>query len=116
MRFRRVHHVALNVTDVQEARAFYVDLLELSEIPRPDFGFPGLWLDLGDQQLHLFQSDDSPAHGQHFAFEVEDIESTLSDLAERGVKPVGRLDIPGAGRQAFIRDPFGNMIEINEPN
>ena len=116
MKFRRVHHVAVNVADVQEARRFYVELLGLPEMPRPDFGFPGVWLDAGEQELHLLQSDESPAHGQHFAFEVEDIEATLSDLATRGVKPVGRLDIPGAGRQAFIRDPFGNMIELNEPN
>jgi len=116
MKFRRLQHVALNITNVDEARKFYIDLLELPEVYRPDFGFPGLWLGLGDQTLHLLQVDDPPAHGQHFALQVDDIEATLDDLATRGLKPVGRLDIPGAGRQAFIRDPFGNMIELNEPN
>lgn len=116
MKFRRVHHVALNVADLQEARRFYVELLGLPERDRPDFGFPGVWLDAGEQEVHLLQSVESPARGQHFAFEVEDIEETLADLATRGVKPVGRLEIPGAGRQAFLRDPFGNVIELNEPN
>ena len=51
-----VHHVSINVSDV-DAAAFYVDRLGLAiHIPdRPDFGFPGAWLDAGNQQVHLIQ-------------------------------------------------------------
>ena len=36
------------------ARAFYVGVLGLEEVPRPPtFTFPGLWVAIGDRQLHL---------------------------------------------------------------
>lgn len=116
MKFLRLHHVALNIRDIDDARKFYVGCLGLPEVARPDFGFPGLWLGLGEQTLHLIPSDEVAAHGQHFALQVEDLEAALEDLASRGIHPEGRLDVPNAGRQAFVRDPFGNLIELNEPN
>src|SRR5258708_6704509 len=43
-----VHHVAINVDDVDEAIAFYTKTLGLTQrTDRPDFGFPGAWLDAG---------------------------------------------------------------------
>jgi len=54
-------------------------------------------------------------HGQHFAFGVDDIDGVCASLAERGVKVSKPMDIPGAGRQAFFRDPSGNLIELNQP-
>src|ERR1700729_4085824 len=41
---RGVHHVSLNVDDVDAALAFYTDRLGLVVRPdRPDFDFPGAW-------------------------------------------------------------------------
>ena len=48
-----IHHVAIQVADVAAARAFYVDVLGLEEIARPDFPVAGAWFKLGDQQLHI---------------------------------------------------------------
>ena len=45
-----IHHVSLNVADNERALEFYRDLLGLAELPRPDFGFPGSWLDAGAGQ------------------------------------------------------------------
>jgi catechol 2,3-dioxygenase-like lactoylglutathione lyase family enzyme len=48
-----VHHVSINVSDVDAALVFYVDRLGLvPRTDRPDFGFPGAWLDAGNQQIH----------------------------------------------------------------
>jgi catechol 2,3-dioxygenase-like lactoylglutathione lyase family enzyme len=48
-----VHHVSINVDDVDKALDFYVGTLGLVPRPdRPDFGFPGAWLNAGDQQVH----------------------------------------------------------------
>ena len=56
MRPLAVHHVSINVDDVEAALAFYTDLLGLSlRTDRPDFGFGGAWLDAGGQQVHLIE-------------------------------------------------------------
>jgi predicted enzyme related to lactoylglutathione lyase len=31
------------------------------------------------------------------------------------VKVSKPMTIPGAGRQAFFRDPSGNLVELNQP-
>ena len=36
-----IHHVSINVKDVDAAVAFYVGVLNLEVLDRPDLGFPG---------------------------------------------------------------------------
>ena len=116
MKLEGVHHVSLNVADVAAARRFYVEVLGLEEIPRPAFPFPGAWLRSGGQELHLIAQEGHQApEGQHFAFRVADVDAAAAELAARGVKVGGPIDVPGAGRQAFLRDPSGNLIELNQP-
>jgi glyoxylase I family protein len=116
MKLRGVHHVSLNVRDIAQATAFYTDVLGLELLPRPDLGFPGTWLGTGDQQIHLIEVDGHQApEGQHFAFRVEGIERVVQELVERGVKVSRVIPIPGGrGSQAFLRDPSGNLLELNE--
>ena len=53
-----LHHVSINVDDVDTALAFYVEVLGLKVRPdRPDFSFGGAWLDAGGQQIHLIEAD-----------------------------------------------------------
>lgn len=114
--FRGVHHVSINVDDLDRARSFYVEALGLEPLPRPDFGFPGLWLRCGSQEIHLIQVAGHVApRGQHFALRVDDIEAVCSELRRRGVEVSQVIDIPGAGRQVFFHDPAGNLIELNQP-
>jgi catechol 2,3-dioxygenase-like lactoylglutathione lyase family enzyme len=113
-----VHHVSLNVADVDEASHFYEDVLGLTRLERPDFGFPGAWFDTGRGQIHLLEVDGHTApDGQHFAFQVDDIEAVVASLVEKGIdiRPPSE-GIPGAGRQAFLKDPSGNLIELNQPD
>jgi glyoxylase I family protein len=110
-----LHHVSINVGDVPRARAFYVDVLGLVERDdRPDFAFAGAWLDAGGQQVHLIEGTAPPALGQHLALQVADIDRAVADVRAAGVevsdpKPVG------TGRQAFLADPDGNGVELNQP-
>jgi glyoxylase I family protein len=117
MKLRGVQHVALNVTDVEEAVRFYTDVLGCTVIAeRPDFGLAGAWLQAGEQQVHLALTADAPADSfQHFALEVDDLEGAMDDIRAAGwkVDPVPLM--PGAGHQAFLRDPSGNLIELNQP-
>ena len=112
-----VHHVSLNVADAATAERFYVDVLGLELLPRPDFGFPGSWLGLADgRQVHLIQVDDWEApKGQHFAFHVRDLDGVRGQLEDKGIKVSQVSEIMGVGRQCFFRDPCGNSIELNEP-
>lgn len=116
MHFGRIHHVSINVADVAASRRFYTEVLGLSSLPRPDLGFPGEWLDAGEQQIHLIEvADFQPPKGQHFALQVADIDETIAELAARGVEVSAPVEIDGVCRQAFFTDPTGNLIELNQP-
>lgn len=110
-----IHHVSINVTDTAAAIDFYTKVLGLVErTDRPDFSFRGAWLDLGGQQVHLLEIDVPSQKGQHFAMWVDDLDAAVEEIRSHGVtvsdpKPVG------TGRQAFLNDPSGNLVELNEP-
>ncbi len=118
MRIVGVHHVNLQVADVTAARAFYSDVLGLAEIDRPAFGVDWLWFQIGGQQLHIGEAKGHTGPDrQHFALQVENLDEVVSAIEQHGVK-VRRAGqtLPGAGVQVFLRDPSGNLIELNEPN
>jgi len=111
-----IHHVAICVRDSEEALVFYRDVLGLAVLPRPDFGFGGYWLDAGGQQVHLMQSEEARPRGDHCAIRVDDLDAAVNDIRAHGVT-VNPIDhMPGAGHQAFLHDPSGNFIELNQPD
>lgn len=116
---RGVDHVSLLVSDARQARDFYVEVLGLAELPRPDLGFPGAWLSLGGgQALHLLELPDPdpregrPAHGgrdRHVALRVSSTAPFADRLAARDLTHTRSR----SGRDAlFFRDPDGNAIEL----
>lgn len=115
----QIHHVSLIVADTARALAFYRDLLGLEVEPeRPDLGFPGAWLRLGGQQIHLLELPNPdpvsgrPAHGgrdRHLAVSVTDFEGLRARLETAGVA----ITLSRSGRRAlFCRDPDGNALEL----
>jgi glyoxylase I family protein len=114
MRPLAVHHVSINVDDVEAALTFYTDVLGLSRrADRPDFGFGGAWLDAGGQQVHLIEGAAPAALGQHFALLVDDLEGTIAELRDRAVEVSDPRPV-GSSRQAFLTDPTGNLIELHQ--
>lgn len=109
-----VHHVSINVDDVDTALGFYVDVLGLeARSDRPDFGFGGAWLDAGGQQVHLIEGQVPKGNGEHFALLVSDLDGAIEELRGREVR-VSDPSPVGTGRQAFLTDPAGNLIELHQ--
>jgi catechol 2,3-dioxygenase-like lactoylglutathione lyase family enzyme len=114
---KRLHHVALVVNDAAAAFAFYRDILGLQPVDRPDdAAMPGSWFQLGEGQLHLFEPPDPALNPPHFAIEVEDLASTVAAIRDRGYTVYDIEHTPGLGYQAFVIDPSGNPIELNQPD
>ena len=110
-----IHHVSINVKDVAAAENFYVDVLGMESLDRPDFGFPGAWLRAGEQEVHLMQMDSGPPlKEQHFAFKVADLDALRERLGQAGLQCSEPREIPGICRQAFTHDPSGNLVEFNQ--
>jgi glyoxylase I family protein len=110
-----VHHVSINVDDVATAVAFYTGVLGLERRDdRPDFGFDGAWLNAGAQQLHLIAGAVPNGVGQHFALRVADLDAAIDELRTQGIT-VSDASPVGTGRQAFVTDPAGNLVELHQP-
>lgn len=110
-----VQHVALVVTDLEAADRFYGEVLGLARLPRPDFGFPGTWYACGAQAIHLFPGEHPEVGRHHFAIEVDDLDGAVAALSAKGIEVRVSPAFDGAGRQAFLKDPSGNRIELNQP-
>jgi catechol 2,3-dioxygenase-like lactoylglutathione lyase family enzyme len=110
-----IHHVSINVSDIDAAVRFYVDVLGLApRDDRPDFSFGGAWLDAGPQQLHLIVGDVPAGLGQHLALQVDDLDVAVAEL-RAGAVDVSDPSSVGTGRQAFLTDPSGNLVELHQP-
>ena len=110
-----IHHVSINVKDLDTALRFYVELLNLELLERPDLGFPGAWIRAGEQEIHLLGIDSGePVKEQHFAFAVNDAQAIHRALQANGYSPTDIRDIPNICRQFFTHDPSGNMVEFNQ--
>jgi catechol 2,3-dioxygenase-like lactoylglutathione lyase family enzyme len=110
----QLHHVNVVVDDLGSAREFYCGLLGLAEIERPDFPTRGLWLAVGDAQVHVAEGDDPAPRRHHFALAVDDLDAAIAHLEGAGIEVRRFPVVEGAGAQAGVRDPSGNLIELRQ--
>jgi lactoylglutathione lyase len=98
-----INHVALEVTDLDEALAFYGRVFEFELRGR----IPGMaFLDMGDQFLALSEGRSQPPDSaRHFGLVVDDKEATRRALEEAGAEL-----LPGRGLD--FRDPWGNHVQV----
>ncbi|MBV9944669.1 MAG: MFS transporter [Solirubrobacterales bacterium] len=114
----RINHVSINADDLQDSVDFYVELLRAEPIPTPNFGLPVQWLALGRTQLHLFERDMQPTSHHHFGITVDDLEPVYRAAERRGAFDHQSfrnhlVELPGDVVQLYLRDPAGNLIEID---
>ena len=115
MRLEGIHHVSINVKDLDAALDFYVDLLGMELLDRPNMGFPGAWMRAGEQEVHLLGVKSAPPpKEQHFAFKVADVDAVKTALEAAGRSCSEPMEIAGVCRQAFTQDPSGNLVEFNQ--
>jgi glyoxylase I family protein len=115
-----IHHASLIVSDTQESLKLYRDILGMQPTERPNLPFPGAWLQIGAQQIHLLELDNPdpttgrPAHGgrdRHVALHCSSVDSLRDDLEQAGIAYTMSI----SGRKAlFCRDRDGNALEFIE--
>ena len=114
-----VNHVGINVTDMNEAIAFYRTNFGFGEaaVIRDDKGQPTLafiqvsrntFIELGPATA------ERPAGINHFGLHVDDLKAVTANLRQKGVK----IDDPRVGRTisfiTSVTDPAGVRMELSE--
>ena len=126
-RLNRLHHIAIICSDYQRSRQFYTDILGFSIIAetfRPERHSWKLDLALNSVfTIELFSFPEAPqrpsypeARGlRHIAFEVDDLDVAVADLAAKNVvtEPI-RIDTITGKRFTFFADPDDLPIELYE--
>ncbi|QUS58533.1 VOC family protein [Pseudovibrio brasiliensis] len=99
------------------AREFYVDLLGFEEVERPESirHRPGGWFSVGSINLHLSVQDPFVANKVgHPAFVVDDIIKLAQRLRDADYEVSDDATFIGYIRKT-THDPFGNRIELMQP-
>jgi catechol 2,3-dioxygenase-like lactoylglutathione lyase family enzyme len=113
-------HVGLRVTDLERSLAFYSALgyAEVGGVPETEFGSLTM-LQLPDDpfvSLELVHDPTRPVKDvsavNHLVVQVDDLETTIADLATRDVTTEPPAE-PGPGiRTSWLTDPDGYRIEL----
>jgi catechol 2,3-dioxygenase-like lactoylglutathione lyase family enzyme len=114
----RIDHVSVGARDLTESVRFYTELFGAEKIETPNFGYPVQWLRVGDLQIHLFQRSAAAPTYHHFGLEVDDFDTAFRETRARGMHDRETMgahlnELPSGQVQLYVRDPGGNLVEIN---
>jgi catechol 2,3-dioxygenase-like lactoylglutathione lyase family enzyme len=119
-------HLAIKTADLEATRAFWLGVIGLREVPRPDFGFPGAWLACpqpgGAAIIHVYAG--GPAMGasgevargtaaiDHVSLACSGYHAYVARLRAAGLDWREFL-VPGTSLwQLFVYDPSGVQLEL----
>ncbi|HXM17501.1 MAG TPA: VOC family protein [Candidatus Tumulicola sp.] len=102
------NHIAIEVTDIEKAVAFYEDVFNLR---KQDEGEGDAFFQLGAHQfLAMFEVKSmQPDRTRHFGLLVRD-ERQIAEVRDKLTKKYGIKLIPGF--RCDFHDPFGNRIQV----
>lgn len=119
----KIEHFAFNTADPTALAQWYVAHLGL-RIAR-EIGPPNhetFLVDDNDEtviEVYNRQADDKAPFGDldpfafHIAFNIDDMEAEIERLVTAGGTAVGDIaTTPGGDKLAFVRDPWGNSIQL----
>lgn len=113
-----MNHFTVLAKDLAATRRFYVDVLGLQEGYRPDLGFPGVWLYVGEQAvLHVIAGRPLPADPKgvldHMAFTATGLPEVVARLRDAGINYDLRRQNQSGTWQLFCFDPSGARVELD---
>ena len=126
MQLNGVHHIGINVRDLDRAEKFYTDVLGFQVTERYSEKIRHLMLDTGRTTLHLFENPDlniqdateclSEQGYAHIAFGTnrKNFPKIIEGLKKSNILFRGPL-ILGKGESVHFKDPDGNHLEIRCP-
>lgn len=123
MRATGFNHVSINAHNLDESVRFYAEVLGMEKIPTYDFGFPVQYFRLGELQLHIFErgeETEAPTY-HHFGVDVDDFEAAYARVKDLQIHDDQAFfseiyELPDGSVQMYLRDPGGNLVEIDWPD
>lgn len=117
------NHISIHADDLETSVEFYEEVFGLERIPTYDFSIPVQYFRCGDRQLHIFERETSSPEYHHIALDVDDFEAVYRTARDRGIFDDVRGDadgflfeLPDGAVQLYLRDPAGNLVEVNWPD
>ena len=126
MKLDGVHHIGVNVSNLDRAESFYINILGFKVIDRYQEEIRHSMLDTGATKIHLFESPDlefddaitrlSEEGYAHMAFGInrKQFPQVMAELKKHNITFRGPL-ILGKGESVHFKDPDGNHLEIRCP-
>jgi catechol 2,3-dioxygenase-like lactoylglutathione lyase family enzyme len=111
-----LHHAQFTIPSESEAEArrYYIELLGLTELPKPaSLRRDGFWLLVGAREVHVGTQEGGDRYSlrSHLAYEVTDLELWRKRVRNAGFEIEDPPPFEGHIR-FHTRDPFGNLVEF----
>lgn len=112
----RIHHFALEVKNLEAAKAFYEELLGFKEYLRTSFQDEEIiFLNLNGFLIELIANNLNSQINKniHLCFEVDDIEEQIRKLAESSLEPIeGPYSLENGWKTVFYQGTDNEIIEF----
>jgi predicted enzyme related to lactoylglutathione lyase len=117
--FKGINVVSISVSDLDQARQFYRDVLGLGE---PIYDLPEAgWIEFGSGSssgniaVTKAEANWQPNTGTTVVFNVEDCNAACAELRRRDVRCEDPVVFPGYVIFCSFYDPFGNRLQMCSP-
>lgn len=106
--------IGIPSTDADRSRAFYIETLGLKPDQKSDYEF---WV--GETCFGIWEPEKqgmefAPSKNGHLAFQVDDVESTRTELEAKGITFFGDTFDTGVCFMALFADPDGNDLMLHQ--
>lgn len=117
-----LHHLAIKTDDVDATVEFWNNVIGSHSVDRPDFGFPGAWLQFGETMIHLYGGESALNKGgghdrgsaaiDHVALSARGFDARA--LFEEKKLPWRQMNISSFHLwHLFLHDLNGVLVELN---